>query len=89
MNLPGVISKSRGDKITVVSSRANLKVTTTYSGDFDDGFSQLTRVFFDQDGGLRWTEVDTGRQGWTDVWSQVGHCLVIFVGVRFAVGFVG
>ena len=33
--------------------------------------------------------MDTGGQGWTGVWSQFGHCLVIFAGARIAVGFVG
>ena len=33
-----------------------------------------------QYGGLRWTEVDSTGQGWTGVWSQFGHCLVIVVG---------
>ena len=32
--------------------------------------------------------MDTAGQGWTGVWSQFGHCLVIFVGEGFAVGFV-
>ena len=33
--------------------------------------------------------MDSGGQGWTGVWSQFGHGLVIFVGERFAVDFVG
>ena len=44
---------------------------------------------FDKEGGPRWTEVDTAGQGWTGVWSQFGHRLVIFVGEGFAVEFVG
>ena len=43
-------------------------------------------MFCDQYGGLRWTEVDTAGQDWTGIWSQFGHCLVIFVGEGFAVG---
>ena len=33
--------------------------------------------------------MDTVGQGWTGVWSQSGHCLVISVGEGFAVGLVG
>ena len=55
--------KSRGDKITGVSSRANLKVTTNHSVSFDDGFSQLAWYFVtkmvDSDG-LKWTKLDSG-----------------------------
>ena len=67
----GVVLVSRGGKITGVSSRANLKVTTTYNVDIQDGFSQLARVFVtkmvDSDG-LKWTQLDRG----TGVWSQLG-----------------
>ena len=52
-------------------------------------YSHNWPVFCDQDGGLRWTEVETAGQYWTGGWSLFGHSLVIFVGEGFAVGFVG
>ena len=77
---------SRGDKITVVSSRANLQITTIYSIDFNDVFSQLTRYFVTK-------RVDSDGHSWTGSGLVFGHnldyYLVIFVGERIAVGFVG
>ena len=59
-----------------------MKVTITYNIDFNDRFSQLSRCFVTK-------MVDSDGQGWTGVWSQFGHFLVIFEMVWLVVCFVG
>ena len=78
---------SRGDKITVVSSRANLKITINYNIDFDDGLSQLTRYFVtkmvDSDG-LKWTQLDRAGLGFGHNLGTVWSFFVVYWGERYA-----